>query len=288
MTEEVEQIDDAAASAANGEEASSVEDAARRMGWRPKEEYRGDPEKWRPADEFVERGLNELPVLRDRYRKLDEKYAKDVGDLKNQVKEMGEVLSEFREFASKGEERAYQRAMRELVAKRDAAVMHADTETFKATQAEIDSLNDSVRQTVKEHKKEEVKQPAQTAQAVDPYVEQWVSENSWFTSSKMLKNAAVAFHTALLEDSPGLSLRENLAMVREEVMKRFPEKFENKRRSAPAAVSDGGSADTSRRGKGKGYNDLPPDAKAACDRFVKTIPGFTKDSYVKQYFGEDA
>jgi len=32
------------------------EDQAREQGWRPKEEYEGDPEKWRPAKEFVERG----------------------------------------------------------------------------------------------------------------------------------------------------------------------------------------------------------------------------------------
>ena len=32
------------------------EEAARKEGWRPKEEFEGDPEKWRPAKEFVERG----------------------------------------------------------------------------------------------------------------------------------------------------------------------------------------------------------------------------------------
>ena len=29
---------------------------AREMGWRPKEEWEGEPEKWRDAKEFVERG----------------------------------------------------------------------------------------------------------------------------------------------------------------------------------------------------------------------------------------
>ena len=32
------------------------ESEAREQGWKPKEEYEGDPEKWRPAKEFVERG----------------------------------------------------------------------------------------------------------------------------------------------------------------------------------------------------------------------------------------
>ena len=32
------------------------ESQAREQGWKPKEEYEGDPNKWRPAKEFVERG----------------------------------------------------------------------------------------------------------------------------------------------------------------------------------------------------------------------------------------
>ena len=32
------------------------EGEAREMGWRPKEEWQGEPEKWRDAKEFVERG----------------------------------------------------------------------------------------------------------------------------------------------------------------------------------------------------------------------------------------
>jgi hypothetical protein len=35
---------------------------------------------------------------------------------------------------------------------------------------------------------------------------------------------------------------------------------------------------------GKSYSDLPPDAKAMCDDFVKRVPGFTRDRYVKDYF----
>ena len=34
----------------------SYEDEARNQGWKPKDEYEGDPTKWRPAKDFVERG----------------------------------------------------------------------------------------------------------------------------------------------------------------------------------------------------------------------------------------
>ena len=35
---------------------NNYEAEAREQGWKPKEGYEGDPEKWRPAKEFVERG----------------------------------------------------------------------------------------------------------------------------------------------------------------------------------------------------------------------------------------
>jgi len=33
-----------------------VIDKATKMGWTEKSQFKGDPAKWRPADEFVERG----------------------------------------------------------------------------------------------------------------------------------------------------------------------------------------------------------------------------------------
>ena len=48
--EEVPQGDDAPPPA------PSVEELAQRMGWKPKEQFRGDPDKWRPADEFILQG----------------------------------------------------------------------------------------------------------------------------------------------------------------------------------------------------------------------------------------
>jgi len=36
--------------------ADPYESEAREQGWKPQDEYEGDPNKWRPAKEFVERG----------------------------------------------------------------------------------------------------------------------------------------------------------------------------------------------------------------------------------------
>ena len=40
----------------NNQETSSIEDRAREQGWKPKEEYEGDPSKWVSAETFVAKG----------------------------------------------------------------------------------------------------------------------------------------------------------------------------------------------------------------------------------------
>src|ERR1700749_5032130 len=117
--------------------APEIVERARRLGWRPQEEYSGRRE-WVPADKFIETAENELPVLRENLRRLDSLYTKDVGSLKNELSEVKQVLTDFREFASGAERRAYEKAKRELIEKRDVAVAHADTETFKQVNAEIE------------------------------------------------------------------------------------------------------------------------------------------------------
>ena len=48
---------------------ADAETAAREMGWRPKEEFRGEAEKWVDAETFVSRGEHFLPhPLSDRIR----------------------------------------------------------------------------------------------------------------------------------------------------------------------------------------------------------------------------
>ena len=42
---------------------AETEDKARRLGWVPKEEFKGDPENWRSADEFMARGEQLLPIV---------------------------------------------------------------------------------------------------------------------------------------------------------------------------------------------------------------------------------
>ena len=48
----------------------TLEQRARAMGWKPLAEYRGDPRRWTDAAEFIRKGEEELPVLRDQSRRI--------------------------------------------------------------------------------------------------------------------------------------------------------------------------------------------------------------------------
>ena len=49
---------------------------ARRMGWKPKDEYTGNPEKWVPAEEFLKTGFDTPAILAERYKILDDRFAR--------------------------------------------------------------------------------------------------------------------------------------------------------------------------------------------------------------------
>ncbi len=127
-----------------------------------------------------------------------------------------------------------------------------------------------------------------TPPKIDPVVLQWTEdEGNWFKTNAVMRQFAIAFHGDLLQQNPSLSMEENLALTKAEVQKRFPEKFENPARKQAAAVSEP-STSGPRKSNGKTYADLPAEAKAACDRYVKTIPNYKREEYVKTYFAGEA
>ena len=75
------------------ENVEQVEKSARTLGWVPLEEFRGDPDRWIEADQFVERGTSQLPILRENIDRLMKKFDKatsEITSLKTDIKVMGD------------------------------------------------------------------------------------------------------------------------------------------------------------------------------------------------------
>lgn len=285
-TAEGEQPSEETTAPESGAENADTESRAKRMGWTPKEKFKGDPDRWISAEDFVARGENELPILRERNRTLDrrlENTERELSGLKTTMGEQTAVLTEFRDFARKGEERAFTRAKAELEAQHRRQVAAADVDGADATRRELVEL-----ETTKPAAKpaDPLKDKTTTPQ-VHPEVLEFVEREPWFNADDEMRALAIAKHGKLFAQNPRMSMTENLAEVKREVMRRFPEKFENPARRQAAAVSEP-STTGPRKSNGKTYADLPAEAKAACDKFVRTIPNYKREEYVKTYFAGEA
>jgi hypothetical protein len=291
-----------AAAAANTE----TEGRARRMGWRPKDEFRGDQSRWTDAQTFIERGEAELPILRERYRTLDDRFARmenevtplrrEVAETRASAEEMRTVLVDFRERSKRAEEVAYTRARSDLEQRMAIAVDQADKAGYDRAKGELDNLNrqerDNLRDNARaaaapERKADPEKKPEPAAQTPDPVVVSWVSENPWFNVDPAMAGYATAQFQRMRAEKPGLTTRDHLDAVRADVVARFPEKFENTKRAAPGAVAAPTGAVNAKRKGPPPFEQWPADAKAGFAKAKRWMPDYKPEEYAKIYFTEE-
>lgn len=248
-----------------------VEAKAREMGWKPKDEWEGDDSNWMDADKFVERN--------ERIKERADGIAKaEISRLQREVKELSDTIVEFRDYYSKVEQKAQERALAELKRKQREAVETGDTAAFDAVDREIEGMAKDVASPEK-------KAPDSPDDA--PAFREFVSRNDWYNDDIRMTAAANRYGPELVRtkgygpNDPAL-YEEVERLVREE----FPDKFGNPARKRAAAVESGNTGPGNKRGGKKGYADLPPEAKASCDKFVKQKL-LTKEQYIKDYFGEE-
>lgn len=260
----------------------TVEQRARAMGWRPRAEYRGDPDKFTDAAEFVRRADESIPLMRNELRRAQQKLVEQERILREQQ----ESARRFAEFHRNVEQQAYERARAELRRQRAEARNSFDVDRELQIEDELERLDQEQRQKAA---RQPVHQEQPQEMLPDPEIQrqtqEWQQRNEWVNDPEA-QAIAIAVGQKLRangEESVGTAFLEKVA---HEVRKKYPQFFptmQNPRRDQAHAPTGGGEAPV--RSRKKGYADLPADARAACDDFVRR--GYlTKDDYVKQYFGE--
>ena len=236
---------------------------AKRQGWVPQEDYNGPEDKWVDAETFVKKGKEINALLR-----------KDNDFLKREVAEMKTTMMEFKKFHAETEKRAYERAMSDLREQKKEAISTGDGDKV----LQIDDAIDELKSRKIEAKAE------RPSNQPDPSFVSWNEENKWFGSDTELTNEANLIGEVIKRQNPTLIGSEFLDEVTKRVKKMYPEKFTNSNRARPSPV-EGTTAPKATGKNGKGFNDLPPEAKAACQKFEKNGL-LTRDQYLKEYFGE--
>ena len=245
----------------------TVEDRARRMGWVPSEEFRGDKAKWTDAATFVKNGEESLPILRERLRKLETTNV-----------ELSKSVSEFKKMSDENFEKGYSKAKRELEQRIEAAAEKGGKEGAKEVKAATAELG--------ELEAEKAKRDA--AGDADPVFDAWAAQNTWYTDPELKSEAEVeAFRLRNKGDkSEGV---EFLDKVKEAVKKRFPEKFENPRRKEAGGTerSQAGGDESTRSGGKKSWEHMPAEAKEAGERYIKQKLYKDKAAYAAAYWEQN-
>ena len=260
-------------------ESRDYESEASQLGWVPKDEYRGDPDNWRDAKEFVEYGEKILPIVRSNNKTLQ-------SELKNTKAEMlrlRETMQQFADHHKKTAEREYAKAEKQFEAK---------LKKIKAQQTQAANDGDVTKFQELENEREELEgnkpeKPDEVPQGPPPEFVEWVGENTWYEEDAELKEEADLIGQIYRAKHPRMGVKNIFKYVTEQITKLHPDKFENPNRQEASDVGSSNNTGGSSKGKGKGYADLPDDAKKACDSFVEEGL-LTKEEYCKEYFAMEA
>lgn len=248
---DVQQVEDRA-------EPVTVEDIAMKLGWSPKDKWRGADDGWRDAATFLEHTASEQKSLR------------------RTVKEMRDTVSRMSSAQTAAMDRALDAQKRQLEAKWEQAVEDGDKQAAKAAEREL-------------------KQIERQQDSEEPVVASFVDRNKgWFQKDSEATAYAIAQSQRLASD--GLDKAAQLEEVERLTKKRFPELFDDEpapKKAAPSVLSTNSRA-ASARPRERGFADLPADAKAAWAKFDHDFKrrgfadGYPKDDYAKEFWGNQA
>lgn len=244
-------------------------------GWSPKESWRGDPDRWVDAKTFVERGEKILPIVQAKVERLKEELDKKDREFADRLSRMENV---HRGMTKKREKVLIDR-IADLEGKRKEAIENADGDSFQKADTEIQSAREELTSTTQE------------ANAPPPEVVEWAESNkAWFQVNPAMTGAAESIGNNLRAMYPGDSAASILERVDVEMKSAFPDYFapKNQNRGRPAKTE---GATTRASKSGSSFNDLPAEAKAAYANYAEMFKDqgedYSKDAYLKDYYGDD-
>lgn len=247
-------------------EVNEVEVEARSQGWVPQEEFKGNPDHWRDAPEFVEFGRKLNPIL----RKTNDELKREILAVKQQFEGYKGTVEQLVKQQQITLKREYEDQIQVLKLQIREARNNNDFDTADQYQEHLDTLKEN-----KPDFEAPVAKEPEFAFNKDEYAA-WSAQNPWADADPQLGKVAqsVALRRWAMDKSlTGIAF---LNAIEQEVRELMPHKFVRKARNMVEAPSNGSSAPASQTS----YARLNATEKAACDDFVKSKLG-TKDDYVK-------
>lgn len=248
---------------------SETELHAMEQGWKPKDQWEGSPEDWRPAKDYIERGemIGKIRSLQQQNRQFEQA-----------VRHITEQNT--RVFAN-----GYEKAIQDMKQERREAL--AEQDFVKA-----DELSEKIEE-VKELRTRaihEAARPIQQAQGPDPEHLEWLAKNTWYENPVMQKFADALGIEYVRVNNGQVSPEQVRNYVAATVRKEFAHKFPKPIVAAPNPDASGSRANSNGKPQTTGLNTRLSKIKAEMPeehrQIMKTIiraSGLTEAEYLEQY-----
>jgi hypothetical protein len=243
----------------------NYEEKALKLGWAPKDKFKGNPAEWRDAKDFYEKGELVLPLVkkqRDEARAEAAKASKRIADLES-------GMASFQKLVEEEGSRKVKEQIAALKDVRAAAVASGDDKAFRAADDAIDELKESQVKAKVEEK------PVAKVES-DPEFDKWKAENPWYDKDQAKKEYA---------DQLGVYLHNVKKMSRAEVLEAVANKIAEMEQetsgTARAGPQRGGQASGANT-KTQTFDNMVPEAKKAYDSFIRQGIKMTKEQYVSK------
>jgi hypothetical protein len=226
---------------------------AKEHGWSPKEDFKGDVNRWVDAETFMKRADEMMPLLKATNARLKR-------DLESIRKDLKRATTHF----EGAEKRAYDRALADLETKLAEATEAGDTKAAAGVAKEMREL------APVEAKQEYTK--AEAEEALDEFRE----EHPWYDKANLANATEIEINARLfadrmvdknLEKTKDMPPREFFAYIAELTEDKFPLLKGKPQRQKPASAVEGGTSGP-RRGMAQTWDNLPDDAKKQYQRFI--------------------
>ena len=213
-------------------------------GWRPEEEWTGDPDRWVDWKTFNRNG---------EFMGRIQEQSSIIAHLKEKAEAQDKALKDTRDLYDKIAEREYKKAYNALRKEKAEALEAGETARVLEIDDEIQDLRDN-----KPEPSPTVEIGQETKDALPPEVIAWVErpENSWYTNDRTLHNYANATMGELKELNPMLSPGELLRRMENKIKQELPHKFKRQPTRQPVDDGTGNVQQRSKASKKPTFNDL--------------------------------
>lgn len=254
-------------------EYTQSERQAMQYGWKPQDQWEGDPEDWLPARQFIKNGELYGRISRDGHK----------------IQKLEKAIDALLKHNEKVYESGYEAAMDELKQARREAMRENDSEALEQVEERMEALEKRREEGKKLREEVEKDSPP----AMHPAWEQWLSRNRWYSENMEMHGAADGIARSLVQNARNAGEQIDYPKLLDEITRRirqrYPESFggpvaENRPRQSSGKDDSQDGAGKKKTAMSKRLSEIESNMDEGELEIMNTLittTGMTKEKYLE-------